>query len=86
MSVIKLLCLLFTAHDYGVLVCVFVSLCQLVHVQMRVMYGMLTNHELCENVGMYSACVYACTCGILHLACWLFLTIDHYYNFSLLLE
>ena len=80
MCVIKLLCLLFTAHSYGIFVCVFVSPCQFVHVQISIVDGMLTNHALCENVGMYSAYV----CMHVHVVyltpCWLFT-----YN-SLLLE
>ena len=66
MSAIKLLCLLFTAHGYGVS-CVYLCHCvNLCTCTISIMYGRLTNHALCENVGMYSVCVYACTCGISH--------------------
>ena len=40
---------LFAVHStwlWCTLVCAFVSLCQFVHVQILVMYGMLTNHVL----------------------------------------
>ena len=53
------------------------------YVQIRVMYGIHTNHALyvCASVGMYSTCdsVYACTSGISHLVGCMFITIDRYH-------